>query len=381
MSRGQNHGYVKRLAMPIDRRRDIKCYGESNLYPQIVEQIGLRSVTTVAAIKAARKYISGEGFSKNGEIEINRHEQTIDELLFLLAKDKAQYDGYAIHINVDELLTITELTYVDFKLVRYGLPDENGIHKTVKINDNWEKDPNKNLTNAEVIKEYPLWQRRDMQDGELFENIEDFNGYILYITDMPDQYPHCPFDAALDSSQSDSETQIYELACLKNGFLGASILKYPSQISSDEERRIITEDLRQLQGSENANSIMMIETPPDFEGSIIEQVAPNNVAEAYLGVSDKVVSRIMNAFQMPFPAAGLQPKAGGVFNSQEIEDSHKQYNLTTRNERKSMAKTFNKLLEFWSYGPIEVGEINQLTFTETTEQTDLEADGEITDNA
>jgi hypothetical protein len=331
-----------------------------------------RSSTTAQAVDGLRAFIIGEGFEENGDIIVNRHELTMNAVLALAAEDYALYKGYALHFNVNELFQITEVTNMDFKNVRYGLPDRDGIHRDVKVNQNWEQDMNKTLERTEVLKTYPLWQHRNSIDLEHFD-IEKSEGFVLYFTGKPDQYPRCTFDPVLDSAQTDAEIQIFELSNIQSGFIGANIFKHAGKIQSDEERAQLKHDLGELQGATNSNSIMIVETPPDFDGDIIEPIAGNNNADMFDRTNVNVVARIMANFGQPFAIAGIQPPNGGIFNQEQMEDANKNYNARTRKERTAIAEVFNRFMEFWEAAPIELGNIIELGFEEAA------ADEEATD--
>ena len=360
---------IKRISSRLEFRRDITRYGKDNIYPQKVEEIMFRSSTTSQAVKGLKAFTIGQGFEQNGDLIINRHDQTINAVLGIAAADFSLYGGFALHYNINEIFQITEVTNLDFKNVRFGLPDADGIHRDVKVNQNWEEDPQKTISRTERIFTFPLWQRRDFINMDEFD-IEESRGFIMYYTPTPDQYPKATFDPVLDSAQTDAEIQIYELSNIQSGFIGANIFKHAGKIEGEPERQKLENDLRELQGAENANSIMIVETPPNFEGDIIETVAGNQNADLFNTVSDKVVARIMANFGQPFPIAGIQPPNAGIFNQEQMRDSLLSYNARTRNERFVMAEVFNRFMDFWESGAIELGAIIELQFEEQQTEND-----------
>lgn len=363
---GQGGTYQKRLSSPIEFRRDITLYGSSNLYPQISQEIMWESPITSAAVRALTDFIVGDGFTENGDMVVNRFDQTLNDILKFVSHEDATFNGFALHFNVNDLGLITEINVVDFTYARFGLPDENGIHHDIKINPNWENDPNKTLEKGEDITTFPIWGE-EMTD-EIAEQIEDFQGYILYYTPIRDQYPRVTFDAVLDSSQTNGEIQVFELGNIQNGFLGSSIYKHFGKIESEHERRTILNRLSQFKGASNANSIMLAEVPIDFDGTLLENLPANAQDALFATTNNNVVARIMANFSQPAPILGVQPPNGGIFNQEQIEDSYVYYNLRTKPRRNAITDVFNSFLQSWYLGPVSIGRIKEQKFIKTTRE-------------
>ena len=354
--------FVKRLSQPLEYRRDISLYGTSNLYPQMVGEVMFRSPITLSAVNALSDFTSGDGFTLNGGLVINEDDQSINDLLKIVGATYSKNNGWALHFNVNELGLITDITPVDFDYVRFGLPDNDGIHRDVKVNSNWEGDPNKTIRrSAEEVDAFELWQRRDELPPD---DVEDFNGYILYWTPLPDQYPKATFDAVLDSAQTNGEIQIFELANIQNGFQSAAFYLHRGKVESEAERRRILGMLGSMKGAENANSVGLLEVPIDFDSNILESVAANNNDRLFELTNDNSMERIIANYGMPTAILGIQPD-GGIFNQEQLNDAYIYYNLRTRNRRTSLSDAFNKFMQFWHMGPIDLGEIKEQTFTVT----------------
>ena len=357
--------FVKRLAQPLEYRRDVTLYGTSNLYPQMVAEIMYRSPVTLAAVLALADFTNGNGFKYNGDMVINDDEQSINDILKIASQSYSTYNGFGLHFNVNELGMITSIEPVDFDYIRYSLPKEDGTHDTVKVNPNWEKDPNKTIIKGDDISEFILWQRRDKV--VMIEDIEEFNGYILYWTPVPDQYPKATFDSVLDSAQTNGEIQVFELGNIQNGFQSASFYLHRGKIEGEAERQRILNELRSMKGAENANSVGLLEVPVDFDSNILETVAANNNDRLFELTNDNSMERIIANYGMPAPVLGIQPD-GGLFNQEQLEDAFVYYNLRTRNRRTTLADVFNKFMESWHTGPVELGDITEQTFVKAKEE-------------
>ena len=352
--------FIKRLSQPIEYRRDITRFGNSNLYPQLTSEVMFRSPVTMAAVEALSSFTSGDGFTDNGELIVNRHEQTLNDLLKnAVAPAYSNHNGFALHFNVNELGGITEITNVDFTFARFGIPNDDGIHTDVKINTNWEGDANKTiLRSGENIDTFPLWSRRDLVQ---IESIEDFNGFILYWTPTPDQYPKSTFDSVLDSAQVNSEIQVFELSNMQNGFQGGAFFLQRGKPESDKEKREILSALQGMKGAGNANSIQYAEVGVDFNGPLLETLPANNQDRLFELTNENSTDRIISAFGMPKAILGIQPKTG-MFNQEDIENAFIYYNLRTRDRRATVSSVFNKFMQFWHTGGVSVGNIIESKF-------------------
>ena len=372
-----NNTVIKRLPTTIEYRNDIITYGINNLYPQIVEEISLRSPTTKSSIKVLSKFLSGNGFSENGDMVINRLGQTLNDILKIIRTDRAVFDGWSLHFNVNEIGGITEILPVKFKNVRYGVPDDYGFVYDVKLNINWEKHDPLYARKREEVQTFPLWSARNKVDIN-GESIEDFSGYVYYWTPTPNEYPLATFDSVLDSAQSNGEIQIFELSRIMNGFLGTSLFKYPSKIAGDKERAKITQDLHSLTGSANAGAVMLMEVPADFTGELIEQIPANNDDRLFELTNETSQARIVSNFQIPPLLLGIQPN-GGMFNQEQMEDSYVYMNTMTREDRASISEAFNDIMKNWHTGAVSVGEILENEFkVKTEEEIDVESTPEKT---
>tara|TARA_R110002096_G_scaffold217142_4_gene405182 strand:+ start:12763 stop:13878 length:1116 start_codon:yes stop_codon:yes gene_type:complete len=361
-----NDTLIKRLPQKVSFREDITTYGADNLYPQRAEEVALRSPITKSSIKALAKFLGGEGFSENSDFVINRLGQTANDLIRFIRMDKATFDGWALHFNVNELGGITEIVPVKFKDLRFGMPDEHGRHKDVKLNINWERDFDSTIVKYDNIQTFPLWHRREDED---FEDIEGKDGFIYYWSPNMDEYPLVTFDSVMDSAQSNGEIQVFELSRIQQGFLGTSIFKHPGKFAGKKEKQQAINDLYNLTGPTNAGSVMLMEVPTDFDGQLIEQIPANNDDRLFELTNETSQSRIISNYQIPFSLLGIQPN-GGMFNQEQMQDSYIYMNTMTREERQSISTAFNKFLQFWHTGAVNVGEIIESSFEVKTVETE-----------
>lgn len=356
---------VKRLPTTIDFRHDITRYGLDNLYPQRIEEIIKRSPVTTKATNSFSNFLKGQGFFENGDEIVNDKGEKFNKILKLAAEDFSKYEAFAIHVNVNVLNGITSLKNIPFKYVRYGLPNEKGKHKDVKVSVNWEHDQFKtSRRGGEDVFTFPLW---DFVGRTEEFKLDASNGFVFYFTPEDNQYPLSTADPVLDSSQTEADIQSFELGSIQNGFLGTSIFKYPGEFNSDKERKEFKEDLQQLTGAKNSGSVMLIETPEDFDGEVIEQVPANNSDTLFALTGNNVVDRVVMLYGVPLPIMAIQPN-GGLFNQEETEDAFVYYNSFTREPRTVIYWALQSLADVWHLGPIELTGIIESQFTTQIEE-------------
>ena len=379
----QGQTYVKRLSMPPDYQKEVIKYGNSNLYPQMGEQILLRSPITKSAASSLSDFIFGEGLTNDGDMVVNRLGQTLNDIAEFLADTASIYNGgRSLFFNVNELFLITEIFPQDFKNCRFKIPEEDmkGIHTHIGVSNNWERDSQIDRGQT-VIKFFPRWQHRDLIDFSDVE-FEDIKGFMYYEVPRMEQYTDLTFDAVLDSAQTNANIQTFELGNIQNGFSGLNLFKYPSNIEGSKELDALEQKIREAQGPENANTILLVKTSPDFTGEIVEPIGANNNDRLYELTNDTTVGRILANYSQPYPISGIQPPNGGIFNREEIENATLYYNAKTRRNRLGLLRSINSFMEFWHEGPVVIEGIREIQFEqqEASEEEAPDQDEEQQDN-
>jgi len=367
---GGGHAVIKRIPTTIDYRHDITTYSEDNLYPQRVEQIMFRSPIAESAVLAKADFVSGQGFAENGDVILNEELQlTANDILKLAAKDYSPFAGFGLHFNFNALNEIYQVSPIKFEYIRFGVPNEMGKHHDVKVNINWEEDPNKLPTMMAPTFTYPLFDGKNFNFGD---DLEDFSGQVMYWIIEPNVYPKSSLDAVLDSAQTNGEVQIFELSNIQNGFLGSSLFKYPGEFKSGKERQDFIGDINGMQGAENANSVTVIETPEGIIGeTFMENFPANNNDRLFELTNNNTVNRITQYFGMPHTILGIMPQTG-MFNQEDIINGFKYYNMRTRNDREHVLRAFNKFGELWHQGPLNFGGILENSFEVKDDEEDFD---------
>ena len=358
---------IHRLPVSVSYRDDILLYGIDNLYPQRIEAVVDRSPITKSAIQVTADFLNGAGFSQNGEAMLGDY--SANELLVWCSPDFSLYYGLAFILDIAMTGEIAEIYPIDFRHVRLGVPTKEGEITYCKVSVDWEDQLPRSLKPKTIT--YPIWpgtpeEALDIVSSWDVESYGEFNGFIYYWTPRKNTYPLSTIDSVIDSSQTNAEIQLFELAGVQNGFLGATLLKHPGKIESNEERARINQMVASIRGAENANSVVLWEVPDGYDTAVLEQFPANDQDKLFLNTNKTTVNRIVQTLAIPPSLLGIMPE-NSFFNMTEIEDSYKYYNVRTNNRRKQLARIFEDLGSNF-VTPVVFGDIIPQSFTFEGEQ-------------
>lgn len=351
----------KRLPVEASYRNDILIYGRDNLYPQMVEELVGRSPIAKSSILVTADFINGDGFELNGSVKLG--EYTADELLNISSVDFAHFNSLALILDVNMEGDIVEVNPLEFKYVRLGIPDKNFNIRNVKVYGDWEEETPSGL--KKKVLTFPLWEGKESAKQLIsmwdVESKGVFPGFVYYNTPKKDQYPLCSLDSVLDSCQTNSEIQIFELAGVQNGFLGATLLKHYGKLS-DPDRIKYEQMVDDAKGAENANSVLIWEVPEGTDKEVLEQFPANNQDALFNTTNRNTVNRITQTLSVPPSLIGIMPE-GSFFSMQEINDAYDYFNVRTENRRNIIARMFNEIGKDF-ITPLQFGSIKKQLFSD-----------------
>ncbi len=330
---------LNRIAEPIDVSRKIKQYGESNLYPQIVHAIKLRSPLTTSAVKLLADFYKGDGFSENGDLVLNGQGQSLDDILSRVADDLSEYRGFAVHLNFNAGGAVVEMTPIPFEYCRLGLPNSRGLSDNIKVSNNWES-VNFDLNDEgdqENIQTFPKWRAFGTPITEA--------GAIFYYSDLGEaRYPLCSFDPILDNAQSDAEAQLFEVNNLTNGFHSGTIFKHIGPFEDDRAEDRFKEKIDNMLGAKGGNSSMLLVVDEALANqTLVEALPANNNSDLFTQTTINVRNRVIQFFNIPGGLFAIAPE-GSVFTVTELGSSFVYMNLRTKNDRKIIERFFNRFV-------------------------------------
>jgi hypothetical protein len=349
--------YIKRLQVVIDHSYGIQTYGRDgdNLYPQRADEVRSRSFTLKSAVDRLCDFIKGQGFEDQvlSNLIVNKDGQTANEILDIIAQDKAPFVGFALHVCYNPFTyKITEIRPLDWMFCRLGLPDERGNVSEIKYNINWEMDSLKTPYPVFEAQTYPVFNPDPtIVKAQMDEcGWQNYTGQILYWTPKPGVYPKCRFDAVFDNAQTQAEIGVAELYGIQNKFSAQHIFKYPGKFETTQKYKEFQDKISEFKGAEGTNSMMVVENPAGENGqelNLIESIQMQNTDKMYEFTSKDVRNAIRETLAIPAPILGQLPE-NGMFNQQQIEDSYKYVNAMTQGDRDQLERVFKKLFQFWN---------------------------------
>ena len=321
---------------------EIVKFGLDNLYPNRVREIRRGSPTASGCVKRKTEFIVGLG-TNNPERIVNRHGQTLNDVVRIASEDYTEFDGFALHFNVNLVREITEIQNVDLRYLR-----KTADLKKVRLS----KLKTENLFDDSAY-EIPLWGSGGSPK----------NGYIFYFNRGRGIYPTCPFEASLTSAQFEDSSQVFSYMNAENGFSASGLLKIPNLPESDKKKRKIEEQVKKVVGSKSAGSVLLVNAPQNIEGEIdgskmFEPFQLSNVDSLHTKQTERAREYILRDFNMPEILLGVG--SNGMFNKESFEDAHNYYNSDTERDRKIIERAFNSFLPFAGIEDLEIIPLEKL---------------------
>ena len=341
----------------------IKAYGRNNLYPQQAKAILDSSSTGAQCADRYARFIEGEGFANAliYGLDVNHYGETTDDILSEVANDLAIYGGFALHVNYDLNLRISELQYVPFENCRLQEDDDSGYIAHIVTHPDWQGKTSRNGKIVRVSKDTITAFDRFNPDPTIVRaqiaacgGIEYYKGQILWVsTAGRDRYPLPKYDRVLTDLSTDEGLSNIKFRNTRCNFLSSAfVISKTSQALNDEdaqrqaiEARGFAEDLEQFQGDETSNVLISLTIANDEEKPEIVEFPTKNFDKDFEVTDRSVVERIYSAFeQEPFLCI-RNGKLG--FSGTTIHDCYAYYSSLVSKEQRMIERAFGKVFDLW----------------------------------
>ena len=122
-----------RIEYPNITNLKIIAYGYNNLYPQEIKSIVACSESGTTCLNRYVQFIQGNGFLDESlaSLIVNRHGDTLDDILQSISEDLGNWGGYALHVNYNVIGEIIEINHIPFENCRLGEEDDNGYSSKI----------------------------------------------------------------------------------------------------------------------------------------------------------------------------------------------------------------------------------------------------------
>lgn len=331
----------------------IQGWGERNDFPQRVAEIVEGSVTGNACVETYGKFISGRGFAEESfyTTTINETGATIDDLLREVAKDKAMFGGFAIHVNYNALGEVVSASHVPFEWVRFEALNDQHEWNRVALHPDWGgRCRNLFSFNKDDVEFYNRFNPEPSviaDEVELAGGWENYKGQILIVSNNgPKTYPTPIFKAALVDMNIEQGLSVITLRNTRSNFLPAGMLiDKDNAANSEEQFEEKRRELAAFQGDENA-ALMMYMNASD--GDQVPEFVPfkaNNYDKDFENAESKTPQIIGRAFTQP-PILRAED-VGSNFGADAMRNAYDFYNSITETERQEVSGAFQLIFSHW----------------------------------
>ena len=195
-------------------------WGENNTFPDYIYSLSQECSTLGSIIEGLADFICGDGINSRIS-EVNRTEETIDDLARQVAVSLATYNGVALQVIRSASGDVVEVYCLDLRNIR---TDEDG--EKIYYSENW----NKYNFKADI---YPKFVNDFSQE----------NSVLLEKNIGSKVYPTPRYMACLKACEIERTIDDFHLNSINNGFMGSYIINFNNgdvedDIKDDIERNV-----------------------------------------------------------------------------------------------------------------------------------------------
>jgi hypothetical protein len=314
----------------------IQSFDTDNLYPQRMELFAGASPMADSCVATKAKFIRGEGFEDASidERKVNSQGQKFIQIKRQITRSIALNRGFCLHFNYNALLEIASISFIPWKYARLGPKDSAGLVSKIHIWSDWEmRRLHKNEKTApQVVDCFNPDPEAVAAQIELAGGLEKYRGQALYWTEEGfNTYVTSTIDAVIDDVRADASSAAFAANSADNNFVPSSILGFPEQ-ETEEEENAIRNEVSKFQGTEDANSVLLLFGVDDETKPFFEKYEQQNFDGRLKQTREDAKAAIMQKFgQTPALKGVLVP--GKLGSANEIATAFSLYNTHTQEER------------------------------------------------
>ena len=361
--------YLPQLERPINVRPNITFgilnYDLDNAYPQRMLMLVGASPTAKDCWNKRSKFIGGAGFedAQLGDAIINESGLTINKLRVHIAKDKALFTGFAIHVSYNANLKKSEIHYVAFEDVRMGNSDDPKLNGKFVLYSDWGRRTWKNImrnkfTVVHPFNDDPAEVKRQVEEAGGWDN---YNGQLYYFNPEIDFYPLIEADCVWEDFETEAGIKTFNNREVTTGFLPSTILMMPSRREQADNKNAqddsllyangpsqLEKDLAAFQGVKSAQKMLVLEyDDPNDKPSFAPYNIQNN-DKLFESTEKSVEARIIKGFSVPQAlVSGTDKKSGLADPGSEKKEAIREFNDNTQPDREQISESLNKVFAGW----------------------------------
>lgn len=337
-----------RYLLTENKTEGILNYDADNGYPQRIMDIIHSSGIATRCVTEYAKFMEGGGFADEVFYKtiVNRKAQTLDKILAAITKDKARYNGFALHFNYNALGQITEITHVPFEYCRLSDGKNEDTKNKIAIHTDWYKQRSRQIRKDD-IRWFNIFNPATAVDEAMgCGGFHLYAGQVLWVSTEGEKYPLAPLDPVLEDVESDARIKNHKRKTIATGFNADFALVTQQRFEDEAEREEYIGQLELFQGDENAGNIMLVEIDrPEQKPEILEFPRADQ-DKRYEYTESSIHENIRKCLGIP-PVLIGEATAGKLGTSQEIIDACNFYNAITDPERRMISETFARIFRYW----------------------------------
>lgn len=355
----------KRVDTSYVSRFRMQAYGHDNLYPQSLRAITGASGTAELCLSRYTKFIEGYGFADQSfsELILNARGETADDILHNVTADLARYGGFALHVNYNVLCQVTGVSFVPFENCRLEEEDDDSNVAHIIIHPDWTGKrtrmgkqilvSEKNIDRIAVFDPRPEVVMRQIADAG---GIERYKGQVLWFSMAGrSTYPTPVYDSVVTEISTDEGLGNVKYRNVRNNFLVSCMLvvkkglpKIDENGEETESQMISADDLKDFQGDEKTNKIMLVEIENDEDKPEVVAFPTKNYDKDFQTTDQSVIERIYAQFHQELFYAIRMGKLG--FSGTVMRDAYEYYAGEVTTEQRAIQRAFQKIAEVFRDG-------------------------------
>lgn len=340
------------------RQLGILTYGESNDFPQVVDELIKSSKTASSCLDIKDNFVNGMGFydEKVGNIIVNSRGLKLSKLRRFMTKDLDKYNGIALHVNYNKQYRIRSITPIPFEQLRLSIPDDLGhVHKIAHHPD-WGRRDKWRWSKVAAFSKEICWYDVFNPDADTIQQQvylsggwEEYKGQILYYSGAEEIelcYPVPKFIAALTDMRTEEGLMNVSARNVCSNFMTAGILVDVLETEQNEEQiQAKQRQLDQFQGDEMAMQLWYMQVRNKEEIPVFVPFSGENYDKSFSQTQSVIPDAIGQAFKQP-PILRAKD-VGANFGADLMTNSYKYYNSVTTTERQQIEEVLNIVFGYW----------------------------------
>lgn len=295
-----------------DKGHDMIWWGEKNNYPDYLLDLYRNVATLRAIVNGCVDFVVGDDVTTTHNLQgaaMNRHGDTVRNIVKLLAQDYFMYGGFAIEVIRDNAGGIAEINYCDMRFLRTN-KDCDVFYYSEEYTEKYRRSVN--------ILTYPAF----MQGAE-------HPSSILYVKNTHTQtYPAPLYAASVKACETERSIDTFHLNAINNGFVSSLFVNFNNGEPSDDVKAEIEKDFcEKFSGAENAARIGFSWNDNRTNATTFEQFKVEDFGSQYDALAKHCRQQIFTAFRANPNLFGIPTENLG-FSSEEYESAFRLFNRT-----------------------------------------------------